>query len=371
MAPEFLDRMFHRNTEPLTRGELRRKQEEEARRAYQARLHQGRRRFLIALPFIVGGSALALHRILNGEGDQDTLESLASKARKQEEGFRGADLFDDRDRHQYTQVFAKIFERYSPTSFTAETLMASTAFVTNHNEFVRLFEQKHEGARYQTTFNYYGFVNDGQVFIDLDTHFFKSSTFSRNPVYPRGWNPLKSLRMTLGHEWHHLIVEPRTEDPILLLSDLNNNHPNKRTSGFRMEGLDSNSSRVFVAFDEATVERLSIKLAQDLFGVNNYYSDYRRPLGGGIIHDITQIVFRLTSIMRAAQIDRDQLFPLYRQSKLGQFLSLLATREGITDQKEPLILRGKRIVQAIVDNDKALLEKYIENAKRRHNRRTQ
>ncbi len=251
-----------------------------------------------------------------------------------------------------------------------DDLVFSSTFVERHETFVEIFKQKHRPDQYppsinlsiHSPFHVRAFAKDGQVYFSLEDPFYRRGYFSRDSSFPKNWNSLKSLRMDFSHEWTHSVVEPKDDDAVFTILDPDIIHPEKTVEGFRIHNWPMLLTLTFADLDEAVVERISIQLNQDLFG--SFYSNYITADGRNI--NITEISHRLTGILNAAGITNGQLFEMHTQSRLGDFLTLLAVKEGLTKgPKEAFLTRGITIAKAIVENDKAFLASYLQRVSRK------
>ena len=383
MLTEFLAARFGQKKEPLTKREIRRIQEKKAREEYVQQFHKGRQRLWRGVGtalLITTGIIIADHQnippfdsidILSfAASKESTAEQLALRVQTMEKDFRGSDLSDIATRQEYTILMAEIFTKMHPSRFTKDDLINRSIFVDRHETFVEIFKQKHQFDRYPPSPNLNihsaphvrAFSKDEQIHFDLENSFYRRGYFSRDSSYPKGWDSLKSLRMDLGHEWTHLVVEPKDDDPVFTILDPDILHPAKKVEGFRIQNWPVPLTWTFTDLDEAVTERISIQLNQDLFGSS--YSKYITADGRNI--NITEISQRLTGILNATGITNGQLYWLHTQSRLGDFLTLLAVKEGLTkNPEEASLTRGITIVKAIVENDKAFLASYSQRVSRK------
>lgn len=383
MFPEFLTERFAQSKAPLTKSELRRLQEEKARKEYEQQFHKGRQRLIRGIGatlLIVAGTITADHQnippfdsidILSfAAAKENTAEQLAARVQTMEKKFRGSDLSDEVTHQEYTHLMAEIFTKMYPSRFTKDDLLNRSNFVEKHEAFVEIFKQKHRPDEYPPSLNLTinslprvrAFAKDGQVYFNLEDPFYRRGYFSKDSTYPKDWNSLKSLRMDLGHEWKHLVVEPKDYDPILTLLDPDILHPEKIVEGFRIHNWPMPLAWTFVDLDEAVTEQISIQLNQDLFG--SFYSNYISADGRNI--NLTEISQRLTGIFKATAITNGQIFEMHTQSRLGDFLTLLAVKEGLTKGPEETFLRrGITIAEAVVKNDKPFLTGYLQSVSRK------
>lgn len=352
-----------------TRRELRRLQQEEAIRTYQSRgLHHSFISTGLSLLVAVGVVAtIPSDSSFSDKTDdgtkvvapqKETLPQLVQQARQLEDGFRDPDLSNKAIRDQYTWLMAGIFDTHFPSHLSRDQLFTSIVLVENHNEFIGLHRQTPgDHAKYPT-----GFISQRRAYIDLHGSVFQLNNIRKDPTFPKGWNPLKSLRTTEVHEWFHLtVLQPNSEDQVLELLDPSNASPNKWVFGFRIENLNSNfTTALFEDFDEATTELLSIRTNSTLFGT--YDSDYASANG----RSITESALRLNEMIKAARISGPELGKFHAESRLGDFLLLLDQRAGIGLHNVSSPLRfGLRLIRAVLGEDDEMLNYYLKEAGKR------
>lgn len=208
------------------------------------------------------------------------------------------------------------------------------------------------------------FTADGKAYINTTNEIFQKQKTASNTNFPKDWNPLKSLRLTLFHEFSHVISQPAVDSAIFSVVDPRNDITDKQTAGFQIKGLTSKREPVgfYNSIDEATAELLSKYINTNLFQL--FLSDYFSDIQG---NNVTAIMIRLEKLVDSAKIDRMELAYLHKTSNLRGFLLLLAERYGISPQKIPergRIIFGFALFEALVQNNQAILQDYMNSAKR-------
>jgi len=303
--------------------------------------------------------------------EPETLESLVIKAKSMEDEYSINDLSDKETRDNYTRLLADIFIGYYPLGISKQQLLSSVVFVNSKEAFEELFVSRNQDPQF--TLEYIKQVaartpaftgsDDSKIFINTSYGIFHKEMTNQDPKYPKDWNPLKSLRLVLFHEFSHAISVPSLDSVIFSIVDKNNSIKDKKITGFRIKGYtDKNEfAALYSSIDEAAVELLSKYTNTDLF--NSFISKYGDTEG----HSVTDIMTRLEQLMNAARIDKMELARFHKSSNLRGFLLLLAERGGIDPQRisEPdRIAFGFSLFQALIQNNQAILQDYMNSARR-------
>lgn len=309
-----------------------------------------------ALRWLIGG-AIGLGAVAVGisrpwdqpdpeQPKSETLASLVDEAIKIEDEFQESDLSNKNNRVQYTNLLAQIFTKYYSTNTTANQLASTVIFSSK-----------------ETINGSPAVTKDNKIYIDTSNDIFQKNKTSTKSNWSKGWNPLKSLRLTLFHEFIHEIVQLRQDQALFSVVDAQNNVRDKEISGFRVQGYDNKNRSVAIydLIDEASVELLSKYINTDLF--RSFISGYISKEGV----DASAIMTRLEQVLNSAGISRTDLANFHQTSDLKGFLLLLNERYGISPQKigeKDRITFGFSIFEALVQNNQAILQDYITSAKK-------
>lgn len=303
--------------------------------------------------------------------EPETLESLVAKAKKMEDEYNINDLSDKGTHDNYTKLLADIFIRYYPLDLSKQQLLSSVVWVNSEEAFEELFVSRNQDPYFtqeyikQVAARTPAFTgsDDSKIFVNTPYEIFHKEMTSQDPKYPRDWNPLKSLRVTLFHEFSHAISVPSLDPVIFSIVDQNNSIKDKKVTGFRIKGYtDKNEfAALYSSIDEAAVELLSKYINTDLF--NSFISEYSDTEG----HSVTDIMTRLEQLLSASKVTKMDLARLHKASDLKGFLLLLAERGGINPQRisEPdRIAFGFSLFEALIQNNQAILQDYMSSARR-------
>lgn len=336
------------------------------------------RRGAIIAGVIVGGSAIAVAMLrpwqrVTSPPEQDspeTLESLVAKAKKIEDEYSINDLSDKETRNNYTKLLADIFIGYYPLGISKQQLLSSVVFVNSKEAFEELFVERNRDPYFteeyvkQVAARTPAFTgsDDSKIFINTSYEIFHKEMTSQDSKYPKDWNPLKSLRLLLFHEFSHAISVPSLDPVIFSIVDQNNTIKDKKNTGFRIKGYTDNRefAALYSSIDEAAVELLSKYINTDLF--NSFISEYGDTQG----NSVTDIMTRLEQLLSAARIAKMDLARLHKASNLKGFLLLLAERGGINPQiisESDRIVFGFSLFEALIQNNQAILQDYMNSAR--------
>lgn len=253
--------------------------------------------------------------------EPETLEDMVAEAKRMEDEFTGTDLSDKETRNQYTKFLTDIFIRFYPLGISKEQLLSSVVFVNDPYAFEQIFIDKNQDPKFtqellkNVAARTPAFTADGKTYVNTTYEIFQKEVTSQDPKFPKDWHPLKSLRLTLFHEFNHVIAKPTTDSLIFSILDPSNQLTNKLIDGFRVQGLTK--KKEFVGFsspiDEALVELLSKDINTNLFG--SFISEYTHELG----INISNIMNILEQILIIAKVDKQQLAYFHQTSDLKGF----------------------------------------------------
>lgn len=200
------------------------------------------------------------------------------------------------------------------------------------------------------------------MYVNTAHEVFQKQQTASNPNFPKDWNPLKSLRSTLLHEFNHVISQPTTDITLFSLVDSRNEVTDKKVEGFQIKGFTGERKLValFNPIEEASAELLSKYINIDLF--HSFISDYPGTQG-----NVTSIMIRLEKLLDSAGIDKILLARLHQTSDLKGFLLLLSERYGLNPQKiseRDRIIFGFSLFEALVQNNQTILQDYMYTARR-------
>lgn len=340
---------------------------------------------IIAGTAVVGGVAAGLLRPWDWEWfnlpkeEPDTLQLLVNQAREMEDGFRGKDLSDRETRNQYTKLIADIFIKFyelDKLGVSRLQLLSSVVWINSKEVFEEIFIEQNQNPVFSREYlkqvanqtPAFTAKDLGKIYINTAYTIFQENLTSQDPKFPKGWNPLKSLRLILLHEFSHAISQPAEDTAIFSIVDSKNSITDKTIEGFRIKGFTGKNEfdALYDSLDEASVELLSKYVSTGLF--HSFVSEYVSTEG----YDVTAIMTRLEQLINSAQIDKIELARLHKTSNLRGFLLLLTERYGIDPQKvteKGRILFGFSIFEALIHNNQAILQDYINSAKRSTNKR--
>lgn len=294
---------------------------------------------------------------------EETLESLVAQAKNMEEQFRERDLSDRVIRKRYVDTLASAFALHTSTDLPKHDIANSVLFGETPKDFVNLLNQ-HSLRPEALNPNYdpddvAATTDTGKIIINLPHPIFHLKSMT-NPIYPRGWNPLKSLRRILSHEFNHFITPIITDDELLNATDLDEKFTDRRVAGFSIRAFHPNGSSVAinVAIDEAAVELQAANFS-DLLSPSleiQYFSVYGEDIAG--------IALRLSNLTQKAGIGLRQLSSLNRSSNLKEFLLLLAEKAKISSQATfaQRLEYGFKVCDALINNDQMSLQDFINRA---------
>lgn len=326
------------------------------------------RRALIAGGTVVVGAATLISKPWEWF-TPETLESLATQAKNTENIYRRDDLSDTETRNKYTMLMADIFVRYYPVGISKTQLLSSVVWVNSKEAFEEIFINHNQDPFFpqeylrQLAARTPAFTSvDGHIYINTANGIFQKKMTSQDPTFPIDWNPLKSLRLTLSHEFNHAIAEPSQDPFIFDIVDPDNTLTHRRINGFQFYGLTSEngSAGLYDSIDEASAELLSKYINTELF--DSFISKYDNHR----MQDITNIIGRLEKLLEEAGITKMELARFHKNSGLRGFLLLLAERGRINAQnisEHDRIIFGLTLFEALVQNNQTILQDYMNSAK--------
>lgn len=302
--------------------------------------------------------------------EPETLEDMVAEAKSMEEEFKGRDLSDKESRDQYAELLVNIFVRYYPLGVSKLELQSSIIWFDSKEEYEELFISRNQDPFFsqdylrQVAASRPAFTgsNDGKIYVNATHEIFQRERTSTDK-FPQDWNPLKSLRLTLFHEFSHKISDPSKDPTVFSVVDASNTLTDQTIEGFQIRGFNNKRELlgIYNPIDEASVELLSKYINTDLF--HSFVSDYGDRQG----NNVTAIMTRLEQLLSAAQITKMDLARLHKASNLKGFLLLLAERGGINPQRisEPdRIAFGFSLFEALIRNNQVILQDYMNSARR-------
>ncbi len=322
---------------------------------------------------IIGGGVLAgilkpWERFIQDQPEQitpepETLDGLITKGKKMEAEFKGQDLSDQKIRKEYADVLAGIFALHNPGYLSAQQLKESITFENTIQGFTQQridssgkigtptpLQLDNERSTTASTLN-----RGRKITVNTASEAFKQKNL------PAGWNPLKFLRLSLLHEFNHLVIES-TDQTIFSIMDPNNRLKDKRIEGFRIVGVNEKGGfdEAFNDLHESTIELLARNISQADFG-----SHYSNMDSEGTGENLTALMGRLDQILQLIGMNYQELIILFRNSNLRRFLTTLAEKAGV-NPSAPLdskIRTGSIVAGAIERNDQRAIQNYINQVK--------
>lgn len=332
------------------------------------------RRVAIAGGIVLGsaaviGTALGLTRPWEQPSQPESLDSLVEKAKRMEDEYKGTDLSNKEIRKQYTDLLADIFVRFYPLGISKEQLDSSIIWFDSASDYQEAFVKINQDPQF--TDNYLRQLaaespaltsEDGEIYINATQPIYQAEQTKIDKKFPQGWNPLKSLRLTLFHEFSHQISRPSKDPIISSVVDSTNILSDKKIDGFTIKAYNNKKELLglYSSIDEASVELLSKYINTDLF--HSFISEYGDRQG----NNITSIMTRLDQLLNAARITNMDLARFHKDSNLKGFLLLLTDRGGINPQivsESDRIAFGFSLFEALIKNDQAVLQDYINHAR--------
>ncbi|QQG40409.1 MAG: hypothetical protein HYV37_02450 [Candidatus Levyibacteriota bacterium] len=268
--------------------------------------------------------------------------------------FNHENLSDPEPRSKVVELTASITEKLQLNSLTKEQMVASIVWVEDPLPRAREKAQRKktsiesELARMRT---WSAETDNGKVYVYIHASTLQKSYWELQPQLH--WNPLKELVHALDHEWKHLEVRERTDARMDTLLDPENAFSGKVITGFRMNGTNASEfpKSVYAQLDEGITDYLATQSVLSYFGavVNSA--------------DVATMVDYFPIIFKEAGILPQTIQQLHQESKFYEFLILLAKIKGvegsiITERQQ--VLAGLAVVNALVNNDKPTIEKYIQ-----------
>lgn len=292
----------------------------------------------------------------------ETLESLVAEAKNMEEQFRGQDLSDKVIRKKYVAILAGAFALHAFPDLSKDDIANSVLFGETSQGYINLSNQyslKPNLSNYDP-YEVAATTDTRKVIVNLSHPIFQLKSMT-NPIYPKGWNPLKSLRRVLAHEFNHLITPIIDDQELFNATDLDETFQNRRVAGFSIRAFHPTNGlpvSVNATIDEAAVELQAANFSS-LFGSSveiQYFNIYGQ--------DIAAIALRLSNLTKTAGISLEQLSSLNRSSKLKEFLLLLAEKAKISPQATFVqkLEYGFKVCDALTSNDQMFLQDFINRA---------
>ncbi len=303
----------------------------------------------------------------------ETLEGMVIEAKKMEDSFKDNDLSNKQTRQKYTNLLAGIFALNYQNFLTKEQILSTMVWTDSIDDFVaeRLKSSTHPLLSEPA---YRKEAPDTTAATDIRTRRMvintKADIFNQralnNLKSPYKWNPLKMLRISLFHEFGHL-VNTNSDDQLYVIVDPQNGIRNKVIEGFRITGEDDKGyPTILNNVHEAAIELFSKELNEKYFG--SFFSNYINGAGDGI--DIVRD--NLDKVLQAAGISKDETSSYHKGSRLKEFLILLTQKVGATD-KDPVLNRltfALRVMTAIDSSDQGFIQSFI-NLANLHNKTPQ
>lgn len=296
---------------------------------------------------------------------QETLESLVAQAKKMEDEYLDNNLSNKPTREKFAGILAGIFTFHYPEYFSKQQLIETISWDDTLDQFVRqrmasagktgtptTIQMENERETTATTDN-----RKRAITVNAAADPFQQRLIDTLKVAPKNWNPLKMLRVSLLHEFNHLVNESKDET-IFSIVDPNNQYKDKRIEGFRFIGIDKTGSYAssFNDLHEAVIELLAKDISLSDFG--SHISDMASETPG---LNMSVIINNLEQTLRAVGINHQALSKLHKSSNLRELLLILAEKAG-ADSNTPLknkVEFGSRIARVIQTNDQRILQEYL------------
>ncbi len=268
--------------------------------------------------------------------------------------FNQENLSDPGPRGKVVELTASITEKLQLNSLIKEQMVSSIVWVEDPLPRAREKAQKNktsienELAKMRT---WSAETDNGKVYVYIHAPTLQKSYWALQPQLH--WNPLKELVHVLDHEWKHLEVTERTDARMDTLLDPENTFSDKVVGGFRMDGINASGfpKSVYAKLDEGITDYLATQ------SVISYLGAAVNLIDVGAMVDYFPIIFN------EAGIPPQTIQQLHRESKFYEFLILLAEIEGVkglTITERQQVLAGLSVANALVNNDKPTIEKYIQ-----------
>lgn len=328
------------------------------------------RRALLIAGIIAGtGTGVGILRLWEQTTPPETLESLVAQAKKMEDGYKAKDLSDKPTREKYAGVLAGIYAFYYPGYFSKQQLIDAVSWSDNLHQFatqalvsigknVTPTPKQVENERNTTA------VTDNRrkkVIVNTAATSFQQRNIDAATSLPKGWNPLKTLRTALFHDFGHLVNE-RTDEEIFSALDPNSEFTEKRIEGFKFIGKDKigRQASAFTDFNEAVVELLAKNIDLAYFGFHPNDMPSTTP---GL--DMDAIIRNTEQVLQAIGLNHQELAKLFKNSRLKEFLVILADKAGVGNNVslKDKITSGSDIIEIIQENNQDLLQIYLEATK--------
>ncbi|MDO8570021.1 MAG: hypothetical protein Q7R97_00360 [Candidatus Daviesbacteria bacterium] len=328
-----------------------------------------KRELIIGSLVVVGGVAVGLSRPWEQFTPVETLESLVTEAKRMEDEYQNNNLSNKPVREKYADILAGIFTFHNPGDLTRPQLKEAITFTDTLDQFVRermasdgrtgnptLQQLANERFTTAATDN-----RQRKITVNTASEAFKKQNVALMKNVPQNWNSLKMLRISLLHEFNHLVIE--SEDEVIFsIIDPNNKIKDKRIEGFRIIGIDKigKLAVVFTDLHEAAIEFFAKKLSLADFG--SHLSNFQSDVTG---EDVTALMGCLEQILGVIGMTYEELTKLHKKSNLRQFLLTLSDKAGVSPNisLEDRIKFGSVIAGAIERNDQRILQNYINQVK--------
>lgn len=300
----------------------------------------------------------------------ETLPSLVAQAKKMEDEFKDQDLSNKVTREKYADLLAGIFAFHHPDYLSRQQLKETIIFTDTLTQFVqqRINSSGKTGTPTPRQLENNRFTTAStdnrtrKITVNVASAAFYQKNLNQMDNLPTGWNPLKTLRLALTHEFNHLVDENQDPD-IFSVIDPYNEIKDRRIEGFRFIGIDEKGN-IAAGLDylhEAVIEFQARDTSQVDFG--SYFSSYSTEFDG---QDITVLMARLDRVVQAIGISHEELGKLHKKSNLRQFILTLADKGGF-DSGFPLkqrIIYGLTIAGIIERGNERALQDYINKVTR-------
>lgn len=314
---------------------------------------------------IAGGAAVTLTKPWERFAQPETLDNLVTQAKKMEDEYKGKDLSDKRARERYADILSGIFAFHYSEYFSRQQLKETIVWADTLDQFVRqrnlaigkvgnpsAQQLENERSTTASTDN-----KAKKITVNAASDVFKQQNIRSMNNLPPNWNPLKMLRISLLHEFNHLVQET-TDDAVFSVVDPENRITNKRIEGFRFKGTDENGNFATGLNDlhEAVMELLAKDISQIDFG--SHFSDYQDDVTG---LSITTIMNTLEQILQVIGLSHKDLAKLHKSSNLREFSLMLSDKAGVNtaESLDNRLRFGINIASAIERNNQRLLQGYI------------
>lgn len=297
----------------------------------------------------------------------ETIEGMVAEAREMENSFKDRDLSSKKTRERYAGLIAGIVAVESQGFITRDEILSTIVWTDSLNEFTRerlkdiknpsFFEPGYrDSAPYVTAITD---IRARKMVINTRADAYSQENLSGMRTSVK-LNPLTMLRMSLVHEFHHL-VKTGVDEELFAMIDPRNELLDKMIEGFRFRADHPSGSPAGALnnIHEAMFELASKDINQRYFGF--FFSDYGTSQDS---QSLTSVMNGLERVLQATGITIQEAKVLQRESRLRDFLLLVLSRGGVSDQDSvsARLKFGLTLMTAIERNDRAFVQGFINRA---------